>query len=155
MWRWERGDKKFPQNYPNKECNVIIKGFSLLIYLQKFWTADSEANNNSTSKNYNSSDIPVSQSTTKDRSKKSETTDLKTSTVSAPQEIINLSPISGTLDTMPVPGGVQGQNPTQGLVHWMSAVMAEHMTSNTHHDPTAAVGMHYMWNDVSKIPSSP
>ncbi|XP_050091421.1 zinc finger protein rotund-like [Anopheles aquasalis] len=49
---------------------------------------------------------------------------------------------------MPVPGGVQGQNPTQGLVHWMSAVMAEHMTSNPHHDPTAAaaVGMHYMWN---------
>lgn len=52
---------------------------------------------------------------------------------------------------MPVPGGVQGQNPTQGLVHWMSAVMAEHMTSNSHHDP--AVGMHYMWNgavDVSR-----
>lgn len=51
--------------------------------------------------------------------------------------------------TMPV-GGVQSQNPTQGLVHWMSAVMAEHMTSNSHHDPT--VGMHYMWNggvDVS------
>ncbi|XP_062565209.1 zinc finger protein rotund isoform X1 [Armigeres subalbatus] len=46
---------------------------------------------------------------------------------------------------MPVPGSVQGQNPTQGLVHWMSAVMAEHMTSNSHHDPTA-VGMHYMWN---------
>lgn len=37
-------------------------------------------------------------------------------------------------------------------MHWMSAVMAEHMTSNSHHDPT--VGMHYMWNggvDVSKI----
>lgn len=51
---------------------------------------------------------------------------------------------------MPV-GGVQSQNPTQGLVHWMSAVMAEHMTSNSHHDPT--VGMHYMWNggvDVSQ-----
>ncbi|XP_070493142.1 zinc finger protein rotund isoform X2 [Chironomus tepperi] len=45
---------------------------------------------------------------------------------------------------MPVPGSVQqGQNPTQGLVHWMSAVMAEHMTSNSHHD---SVGMHYMWN---------
>lgn len=54
-----------------------------------------------------------------------------------------------------MPGGVQGQNPTQGLVHWMSAVMAEHMTSNSHHDP--AVGMHYMWNgavDVSVISSS-
>ncbi|XP_055377519.1 zinc finger protein rotund isoform X2 [Condylostylus longicornis] len=38
----------------------------------------------------------------------------------------------------------QGQNPTQGLVHWMSAVMAEHIQGNTHHDPT--VGMHYMWN---------
>lgn len=53
---------------------------------------------------------------------------------------------------MPV-GGVQSQNPTQGLVHWMSAVMAEHMTSNSHHDPT--VGMHYMWNggvDVSSFP---
>lgn len=52
---------------------------------------------------------------------------------------------------MPI-GGVQGQNPTQGLVHWMSAVMAEHMTGQTHHDPGAAVGMHYMWNgnvDVS------
>lgn len=52
---------------------------------------------------------------------------------------------------MPI-GGVQGQNPTQGLVHWMSAVMAEHMTGQTHHDPSAAVGMHYMWNgnvDVS------
>ncbi|KAL9888413.1 rotund isoform 1-T1 [Glossina fuscipes fuscipes] len=47
-------------------------------------------------------------------------------------------------DTMPI-SGVQGQNPTQGLVHWMSAVMAEHMTGQTHHDPTA-VGMHYMWN---------
>ncbi|XP_058454928.1 zinc finger protein rotund-like isoform X2 [Malaya genurostris] len=46
---------------------------------------------------------------------------------------------------MPVPGSVQGQNPTQGLVHWMSAVMAEHMTSNSHHDPSG-VGMHYMWN---------
>lgn len=55
------------------------------------------------------------------------------------------------IGTMPV-GGVQSQNPTQGLVHWMSAVMAEHMTSNSHHDPT--VGMHYMWNggvDVSFI----
>jgi hypothetical protein len=113
--------------------------------LQKFWTADSEAHNNSTSKN--SSDIEVSHSESKDKLKKSET-DFKVSTVSAHQETINLSPISGTLDTMPVPGGVQGQNPTQGLVHWMSAVMAEHMTSNTHHDPTAAVGMHYMWNDV-------
>lgn len=51
---------------------------------------------------------------------------------------------------MPVPGGVQGgQNPTQGLVHWMSAVMAEHMTSNTHHDP--AVGMHYMWNGTMEV----
>lgn len=52
---------------------------------------------------------------------------------------------------MPI-GGVQGQNPTQGLVHWMSAVMAEHMTGQTHHDPSTAVGMHYMWNgnvDVS------
>ncbi|EDX00141.2 uncharacterized protein Dyak_GE11134 [Drosophila yakuba] len=51
---------------------------------------------------------------------------------------------------MPI-GGVQGQNPTQGLVHWMSAVMAEHMTGQTHLDP-GAVGMHYMWNgnvDVS------
>uniref|UniRef100_A0A182KH77 Uncharacterized protein n=1 Tax=Anopheles christyi TaxID=43041 RepID=A0A182KH77_9DIPT len=51
---------------------------------------------------------------------------------------------------MPVPGGVQGQNPTQGLVHWMSAVMAEHMTSNPHHDP-AAVGMHYMWNGPVEV----
>ncbi|KAI8124563.1 Zinc finger protein rotund [Lucilia cuprina] len=56
----------------------------------------------------------------------------------------------GNGSNMPI-GGVQGQNPTQGLVHWMSAVMAEHMTGQTHHDPTA-VGMHYMWNgnvDVS------
>uniref|UniRef100_A0A182N5U0 Uncharacterized protein n=1 Tax=Anopheles dirus TaxID=7168 RepID=A0A182N5U0_9DIPT len=51
---------------------------------------------------------------------------------------------------MPVPGGVQGQNPTQGLVHWMSAVMAEHMTSNPHHDP-ASVGMHYMWNGPVEV----
>lgn len=61
-------------------------------------------------------------------------------------------PTSSGGNTMPV-GSVQGQNPTQGLVHWMSAVMAEHMTSsNTHHDPT--VGMHYMWNggvDVSEM----
>jgi hypothetical protein len=47
----------------------------------------------------------------------------------------------------------QQANSAQGLVHWMSAVMAEHMTSNPihhqhhHHDPT--VQMHYMWNDVS------
>lgn len=37
----------------------------------------------------------------------------------------------------------------------MSAVMAEHITSNQHHDP--AVGMHYMWNgsvDVSKLLNS-
>lgn len=63
--------------------------------------------------------------------------------------------LSGIGGTMPVPGSVQGQNPTQGLVHWMSAVMAEHMTSNSHHDPTA-VGMHYMWNgavDVSILTS--
>lgn len=52
---------------------------------------------------------------------------------------------------MPV-GGVQSQNPTQGLVHWMSAVMAEHMTSNSHHDPT--VGMHYMWNGGVDVSSS-
>lgn len=60
---------------------------------------------------------------------------------------------------------VATQNTAQGLVHWMSAVMAEHMTSNSHHhhhlnhqlhhhhhpshhhhhhDP--GVGMHYMWN---------
>ncbi|XP_035773920.1 zinc finger protein rotund-like isoform X2 [Anopheles albimanus] len=58
---------------------------------------------------------------------------------------------------MPVPGGVQGQNPTQGLVHWMSAVMAEHMTSNPHHDPTAAaaVGMHYMWNGPVEAKMNP
>lgn len=50
---------------------------------------------------------------------------------------------------MPVPGSVQqGQNPTQGLVHWMSAVMAEHMTSNSHHD---SVGMHYMWNGAVEV----
>lgn len=36
-----------------------------------------------------------------------------------------------------------------GLVHWMSAVMAEHMTSNTHHD--SAVGMHYMWNGAVDV----
>lgn len=69
------------------------------------------------------------------------------------QDNFAVSPsISGSnLDTMPVPGGVQGQNPTQGLVHWMSAVMAEHMTSNTHHDPSAAVGMHYMWNGSVEV----
>lgn len=58
--------------------------------------------------------------------------------------------LSGIGGTMPVPGSVQGQNPTQGLVHWMSAVMAEHMTSNSHHDPTA-VGMHYMWNGAVDV----
>ncbi|KAG8322626.1 hypothetical protein J6590_020330 [Homalodisca vitripennis] len=38
------------------------------------------------------------------------------------------------------PAGGQGQG---GLVHWMSAVMAEHMNnvSTNHHD-----GIHYMWN---------
>lgn len=38
----------------------------------------------------------------------------------------------------------------------MSAVMAEHGITNTHHDP--AVGMHYMWNgpvDVSIHSVSP
>ncbi|CRL04522.1 CLUMA_CG017597, isoform A [Clunio marinus] len=70
----------------------------------------------------------------------------ESSTINHHDNYYALSPISSSnLDTMPVPGGVQGQNPTQGLVHWMSAVMAEHIqTSNTHHDP--AVGMHYMWN---------
>ncbi|KAG5682052.1 hypothetical protein PVAND_011440 [Polypedilum vanderplanki] len=48
---------------------------------------------------------------------------------------------------MPGASVQQSQNPTQGLVHWMSAVMAEHMTSGSHHETTAApVGMHYMWN---------
>lgn len=64
----------------------------------------------------------------------------------------NSTPTSSTTTSssgMPVPGGVQGQNPTQGLVHWMSAVMAEHMTSNSHHDP--AVGMHYMWNGAVDV----
>lgn len=59
---------------------------------------------------------------------------------------------SAAIGSVTVGNGVQSQNPTQGLVHWMSAVMAEHMTSNSHHDP--AVGMHYMWNggvDVSII----
>lgn len=65
----------------------------------------------------------------------------------------SISWFAALIGTMPV-GGVQSQNPTQGLVHWMSAVMAEHMTSNSHHDPT--VGMHYMWNggvDVSIHPA--
>ena len=39
------------------------------------------------------------------------------------------------------------QNSAQGLVHWMSAVMAEHMTSSSHHHPHHE-GMHYMWNEV-------
>lgn len=60
------------------------------------------------------------------------------------------------LNFVPVTQAIHQQqaNSAQGLVHWMSAVMAEHMTSNPvhhhhhhHHDPT--VQMHYMWNDVS------
>lgn len=75
------------------------------------------------------------------------------STPNSPTTVNTTTAVSaaGVTTTMPI-GGVQGQNPTQGLVHWMSAVMAEHMTGQTHHDPTA-VGMHYMWNgnmDVSK-----
>lgn len=68
-----------------------------------------------------------------------------------PNAFFCLFSAASIIGTMPV-GGVQSQNPTQGLVHWMSAVMAEHMTSNSHHDPT--VGMHYMWNggvDVSLV----
>ncbi|XP_028897084.2 zinc finger protein rotund isoform X1 [Zeugodacus cucurbitae] len=64
--------------------------------------------------------------------------------VSAASEAAAASAAAAVAATMPI-GGVQGQNPTQGLVHWMSAVMAEHMTGQTHHDPTG-VGMHYMWN---------
>uniref|UniRef100_A0A0K8UL03 Zinc finger protein rotund n=1 Tax=Bactrocera latifrons TaxID=174628 RepID=A0A0K8UL03_BACLA len=64
--------------------------------------------------------------------------------VSAASETAAASAAAAVAATMPI-GGVQGQNPTQGLVHWMSAVMAEHMTGQTHHDPTG-VGMHYMWN---------
>nr|XP_036229550.1 zinc finger protein rotund isoform X2 [Bactrocera oleae] len=64
--------------------------------------------------------------------------------VSAASEAAAASASTAVAATMPI-GGVQGQNPTQGLVHWMSAVMAEHMTGQTHHDPTG-VGMHYMWN---------
>jgi hypothetical protein len=51
---------------------------------------------------------------------------------------------------MPGASVQQSQNPTQGLVHWMSAVMAEHMTSGTHHE-TAPVGMHYMWNGAVEV----
>lgn len=52
---------------------------------------------------------------------------------------------------MPVGTMHQNQNPTQGLVHWMSAVMAEHITNQTHHDPTA-VPMHYaMWNSTVDV----
>lgn len=51
-----------------------------------------------------------------------------------------------------MPGSVQqSQNPTQGLVHWMSAVMAEHMTSGSHHDSATPVGMHYMWNGSVEV----
>lgn len=100
-----------------------------------------ESNNSLSAKNQDSSS-----SENKDKIKK---LDLD----SKSQDNFAVSPsISGSnLDTMPVPGGVQGQNPTQGLVHWMSAVMAEHMTSNTHHDPSAAVGMHYMWNGSVEV----
>ncbi|KAL5289003.1 ZNF362 family protein [Megaselia abdita] len=49
---------------------------------------------------------------------------------------------------MPVGTMHQNQNPTQGLVHWMSAVMAEHITNQSHHDPSS-VPMHYaMWNST-------
>lgn len=110
----------------------------------------------------------------KDKSRKSdqEKKSLATSGLSNSDNSFTPSPNSApNLDTMPVPGGVpQGQNPTQGLslkkilfknnfirkkfsfsglVHWMSAVMAEHMTSNTHHD--SAVGMHYMWNGAVDV----
>ena len=102
---------------------------------------NSSTNNNNN--NNNSSSIEITSTAT------------QSSPIHSPASIITTTtPTSGTtsataLSTMPV-GGVQSQNPTQGLVHWMSAVMAEHMTSNSHHDPT--VGMHYMWNggvDVS------
>lgn len=83
--------------------------------------------------------------------------DIDTGQKSTSNSLVNNSDRNLTLTSysthnldMPVPGGVQGgQNPTQGLVHWMSAVMAEHMTSNTHHDP--AVGMHYMWNGTVEV----
>lgn len=94
-------------------------------------------NNNTTSNNNNH--------TTNNHSSASATPVPGVSPVTTLSSPVGLGPNA----TMPV-GGVQGQNPTQGLVHWMSAVMAEHMTGNTHHDPT--VGMHYMWNggvDVS------
>ncbi|XP_063709430.1 zinc finger protein rotund isoform X2 [Culicoides brevitarsis] len=98
------------------------------------WTGSEQGqlnNNNNSSTNNNNNNTSEAQSNANNQSNNANSSTPSSSTTTSS---------SG----MPVPGGVQGQNPTQGLVHWMSAVMAEHMTSNSHHDP--AVGMHYMWN---------
>lgn len=145
------------------------------------WPADQSSGSNNVNSFHSASKTSnaVSSTTEKDKARR-----LESETKSPPKTPVNHhettfppSPTSAVnLDTMPVSGAVQGQNPTQGihfellkslmkwstsfliwfstlgLVHWMSAVMAEHITSNTHHDP--AVGMHYMWNgsvDVSEI----
>lgn len=138
---------------PNNPCSEINTLIILLITkipsLQKAavaafaWSGESNVNstnlatNNNNNSNNNNNTIEATNTTPVPGNSPVPTT-ASTTTCSA----------TG-LPTMPV-GGVQSQNPTQGLVHWMSAVMAEHMTSNSHHDPT--VGMHYMWNggvDVS------
>lgn len=117
---------------------IIFITFFVIFFLQKAyaWTGSEHGhlnnNNNNSSTNNNNTEAH--------------------NNANNPSNNPNSTPSSSTTTSssgMPVPGGVQGQNPTQGLVHWMSAVMAEHMTSNSHHDP--AVGMHYMWNGAVDV----
>lgn len=86
------------------------------LFIQKLgssfpWSSDSEANQSSAAKT-----LGGEGAANEEKPKKQE---------GAKPVLSNSSPNSTNLEIMPVPGGVQGQNPTQGLVHWMSAVMAE------------------------------
>lgn len=126
----------------------------VFFYFQKassYWSGESNnINNNSSSENNNNNtNVSNNNSNTNQNNGSQGTATGSPSSVTSP---ISTTNSSGGIPAMPVPGGVQGQNPTQGLVHWMSAVMAEHMTSNSHHDP--AVGMHYMWNGAVDVSTS-
>lgn len=127
----------------SKISSLSIKTFSIFFPFQKAYAwASSESghiNNNNTSTNNNNNNTESNNQSNPSNSQSNSGAVTSSTTTSS----------SGITSSMPVPGGVQGQNPTQGLVHWMSAVMAEHMTSNSHHDP--AVGMHYMWNGAVDV----
>lgn len=86
------------------------------------WPAEHSTENNAINKF--SSDSATSE---KEKTKKSDSerkSSPRTPPANQPESNFSLSPTSATnLDTMPVPGAVQGQNPTQGQYHECFGIM--------------------------------